>query len=69
MPIVGNDLFAVGFMLTSLPFMIYLLYAYPQYAPSAIGACTVFELVCAAILPLFANPLYDWLRYIGETLY
>ncbi|OCL06356.1 MFS general substrate transporter [Glonium stellatum] len=63
MPIIGSALFAVGFMYTYLPALMYLVDAYAQYAASAIGACTVVRSICAAILPLAAGPLYDRLGY------
>jgi MFS family permease len=62
-PILATALFAIGYMCTYLPVMMYLIDTYTQYAASAIAACTVLRSICSAILPLAADPLYRRLGY------
>jgi MFS family permease len=69
MPIVGSALFAVGYMCTFLPSIMYLVDTYTEHAASAIGACTVVRSICGAFLPLVADPLYRRLGYdMGNTV-
>lgn len=63
MPIIGSCVFAIGYMCVFLPSIMYLVDTYTEYAASAIGACTIVRSICAAFLPLVANPLYDRLGY------
>jgi len=62
-PILASALFAIGYMCTYLPVMMYLIDTYTQYSASAIAACTVLRSICSAILPLAADPLYRRLGY------
>lgn len=62
-PIISSALFAIGYMCTYLPIMMYLIDTYTQHAASAVAACTVLRSIASAILPLAAEPLYRRLGY------
>lgn len=61
-PILASALFAISYMCTGLPVMMYLIDTYPQHAASAVAACTVLRSICSAILPLAADLLYERLE-------
>lgn len=62
-PILGSALIAIGILYTYLPVKMYLVDIYTVYAASATGACTIVRSLCAALVPLGANPLYEHLGY------
>ena len=62
-PIIGSAFIAVGMLYTYLPVQMYLVDTYTLFAASATGACTIIRSLCAALIPLSANPLYDNLGY------
>ncbi|CAG8956468.1 hypothetical protein HYFRA_00003853 [Hymenoscyphus fraxineus] len=62
-PIIGSSFIAIGIMSGYLPVQMYLVDAFPIYAASANGACTIIRSICATLLPLSANPLYENLGY------
>lgn len=62
-PIIGSAFIAIGILYTYLPVQMYLVDSYTLFAASAIGACSIVRSLCAALIPLGANPLYDRLGY------
>ena len=63
MPIFGSAFIAIGILYTYLPVQMYLVDTYTLFAASANGACSIIRSLCAALIPLAANPLYDRMGY------
>ena len=62
-PIFGSAFIAIGILYTYLPVQMYLVDTYTLFAASANGACSIIRSLCAALIPLAANPLYDRMGY------
>ena len=62
-PILGSAFIAIGILYTYLPVQMYLVDTYTLFAASANGACSIIRSLCAALIPLAANPLYDRMGY------
>lgn len=62
-PIVGSAFIAMGILYTYLPVQMYLVDSYTTFASSATGAATIIRSLCAAVIPLSANPMFQRLGY------
>ena len=62
-PILGCSLIGIASMFSYLPVQLYLVDTYTIYAASAIASNSVVRSICAAVVPLGADPLYSRLGY------
>ncbi|CEJ92117.1 hypothetical protein VHEMI07789 [[Torrubiella] hemipterigena] len=62
-PIFSTAIIGFGVMFTFIPFNVYMIDAYMEYAASAIAAGNILRSMTASLLPLTAIPLYDRLGY------
>jgi len=62
-PIMGSSLVGIASMFSYLPVQLYLVDTYTIFAASAIASNSVVRSVCAALVPLGADPLYGRLGY------